>query len=442
MSRRRRKPRLPEQAVTAQIESLSHDGRGVTHIEGKAVFIDGALPGERVEFLYTGKSRKHDEGRVDRVLEAAPERVEPRCAHFAICGGCSLQHMEAGAQIQAKQQVLLDSLKHIGKVEAQEILSPLTGPHWGYRNKARLGVKFVRKKDKVLVGFREKRAPYLAELSRCEVLHPSVGEHLEDLAQLIAGMDAYARIAQIEVAVGDASTALVFRNLDPLSEADQEKLIAYAKESGNHVYLQPKGPATVTPLWPSDSRLFYALPEYDLCLDFLPTDFTQVNPDINRSMIDHALGLLDPQADDRVLDLFCGLGNFSMPIARRTAAVVGVEGDAALVERARANAQRNSVDNIEFFAADLSADPTEAVWMQREYDKLLIDPPRSGAAEMMAWVAKLQPQRVVYVSCHPGSLARDAGLLVHEHGYTLRKAGVMDMFPHTAHVESIALFEC
>ena len=442
MTRRNRKrPSLPTEPVRAQIESLSHDGRGVTHIDGKAVFIDGALPGEEVEFRYTAISRRYDEGRVMEVLTASADRVEPRCAHFGICGGCSLQHMEPEAQIRAKQQVLLDNLTHIGKVSADEVLEPLTGPHWAYRNKARLGVKHVRKKGKVLVGFREKRAPYLAELERCEVLHPSVGERLTELADLIASLEAFERIAQIEVAVGDEVTALVFRNLDPLSSGDEQRLIDFATRTGLHVHLQPKGPDTAYPLWPQVSRLSYALPAYELELEFLPTDFTQVNPQINRKMIGHALALLEPQPEDRILDLFCGLGNFSMPIARRAGSVVGVEGDAGLVQRARDNALRNGIGNIEFFATDLTQDPSGMSWMKREYDRMLIDPPRSGAAEMMAWVGRLKPQRVVYVSCHPASLARDAGLLVHEQGYRLRKAGVMDMFPHTAHVESIAVFE-
>ncbi len=441
MTRRNRKRiPLPADPVRTTIESLSHDGRGVTHVEGKAVFVDGALPGEEVDFLYTARSRRHDEGKVVEVLRASVDRVTPKCAHFGICGGCSLQHMAPEAQIQAKQQVLLDNLRHIGKVEAGEILAPLTGPHWGYRNKARLGVKHVRKKGKVLVGFREKRTPYLAELERCEVLHPSVGERLVELAELIASLQVFERIAQIEVAVGEEATALVFRNLDPLDAEDTARLTAYAQRTGLHLWLQPAGPSSAAPLWPQESRLFYTLPAHELVLDFLPTDFTQVNPQINLAMIDHALALLEPRDHERILDLFCGLGNFSLPIARRAAAVVGVEGDAGLVQRARDNATRNGIDNCEFHAADLTQDPSGLPWMRQSYDKLFIDPPRSGAAEMMPWVARLKPQRIVYVSCHPASLARDAGLLVHEQGYRLLQAGVMDMFPHTAHVESIAVF--
>lgn len=442
MTRRSRKrPPLPAEPVRATIESLSHDGRGVTHLDGKAVFVDGALPGEEVDFLYTSRSRKFDEGRVAEVHVPSPDRVEPRCAHFGVCGGCSLQHQDPVAQIRAKQQVLLDNLARIGKVRAEEIMDPLTGPHWGYRNKARLGVKHVRKKGRVLVGFREKRSPYLAQLERCEVLHPSVGERLAELGELIGSLEAFERIAQIEVAVGDTVTALVFRNLDPLSEQDERILSDYAQRTGLHLWLQPGGPATAHPLWPADSRLSYALPAHDLVLEFLPTDFTQVNPQLNRNMVDLALELLDPRPGDHILDLFCGLGNFTLPIARRAGTVIGVEGEAGLVQRARDNAARNGIVNAEFFAADLTEDPAGQPWMQHRYDRMLIDPPRSGAAEMMARVARLSPGRVVYVSCHPASLARDAGLLVNEHGYRLRRAGVMDMFPHTAHVESIAVFE-
>ncbi len=440
MSRRSRKPKLPNYPVRANIESMSHDGRGVTHVEGKAVFVDGALPGEEISFFYTGRSRKYDEGRICEIFQASPERVEPRCAHFEICGGCSLQHQAADRQIHSKQQTLLDNLERIGKVNPGHVLDPLTGPVWGYRNKARLGVRFVRKKGRVLVGFREKRAPYLADIRRCEVLHPSVGERIEELAELIQGMEARERIAQIEVAVGEDATALVFRNLDPLSEADSEALSSYARSSGLHIYLQPKGPDSIELLWPENSQLHYRLPEYEVDVQFLPLDFTQVNPVINHSMIQQALSLLEPGAEHRVLDLFCGLGNFTLPIARQVSQVTGVEGEAGLVQRARDNAARNGINNAEFHAVDLSDDPTGHDWMKQGYDRILLDPPRSGAEEMVKYIGQLGAERIVYVSCHPGSLARDAGVLVNTLGYSLQAAGVMDMFPHTTHVESMALF--
>jgi 23S rRNA (uracil1939-C5)-methyltransferase len=441
MSKRTRRQRLPGPVDRVGIESLAHDGRGVAHVEGKAVFIEGGLPGELIGFEYLATHRSFDEGRVTEVHRAAPERVTPRCPHFGICGGCSLQHMDAGAQIHAKQQVLLDNLQRIGGVEPEDVLPPLTGPVWGYRNKARLGVKYVIKKGRVVVGFRERRAPYVADLSRCEVLHPSVGSRLTELAAFVGGLDARARIPQVEVAVGDTATALVFRHLDPLDTADRARLAAFAGEQNLHVYLQPAGPDSVQALEPADSQLSYRLPEQDIELRFLPNDFTQVNSDINRRMVACVLDMLEPERSDAVLDLFCGLGNFTLPMARTAGAVTGVEGEAGLVQRARENAARNGLGNVTFHVADLATDQRQAAWAGGVYNKVLLDPPRSGAAEILDVVGNIRPRRLVYVSCHPGSLARDAGTLVRNYRYRLRAAGVMDMFPHTAHVESIALFE-
>jgi 23S rRNA (uracil1939-C5)-methyltransferase len=441
MSKGRRKIRLPDQPVRVTIESLSHDGRGVARVEGKTVFVDGALPGEEVSFLYTRRVRKHDEGRVSELHSVSVHRVEPKCDAFAICGGCSLQHLAPEQQILAKQQTLLDNLQRIGKVQPGRVLAPLTGPVWGYRNKARLGVKYVRKKGRVLVGFREKRSPYLADIARCEVLHAAVGPRLGELAELIQGMAARERIAQIEVAVGDDSEVLVFRNLDPLSPADTQKLVDYGNQTGLHIYLQPAGPDSIALLWPERSELCYRLPDYDLTLRFLPTDFTQVNPAINPPMIRQALQLLDLQPRHRVLDLFCGLGNFTLPMARHAAQVTGVEGEAGLVQRARDNAAANGLNNVDYHAVDLAGDVLHQPWMRPSYDRILLDPPRSGAQEIVAQLGKFGAGRIVYVACHPGSLARDAGILVHELGYRLAAAGVMDMFPHTAHVESMAVFE-
>jgi 23S rRNA (uracil1939-C5)-methyltransferase len=419
---------------------MSHDGRGVTHIDGKTTFIDGALPGEEISFLYTHKSRKHDEGRLCEIFCASPERVEPRCAHFEICGGCSLQHQAADKQILTKQQTLLDNLERLGRVAPARILDPLTGPVWGYRSKARLGVKFVKKKGRVLVGFREKRTPYLADIRRCEVLHPSVGERIAALGELIQSLQARERIAQIEVAVGDDSSVLVFRNLDALSAADCQALKEFAQATGLHIYLQPGGPDSIELLWPQTSQLSYRLPGFAVELRFLPTDFTQVNPAINQPMIEQALSLLEIDSTHRVLDLFCGLGNFTLPIARRAAHVTGVEGDAGLVQRARDNAVHNGIEHVDYHVVDLGQDPGAQAWMQAGYDRILLDPPRSGAQELVRHLGRLGAERIVYVSCHPGSLARDAAVLVNEQGYSLAAAGVMDMFPHTAHVESMALF--
>lgn len=436
----RRNKKLPREAVEARIESLAQDGRGVAHLDGKAVFIDGALPGEHVLFTYTARRRKHDEGRVQTLLEASPERVAPRCAHFDICGGCSLQHLDAAAQVAAKERAMLDGLEHLAKVSPTQVLPPLTGETWGYRRKARLGVKYVEKKGRVLVGFREKRNSFLADIRRCEVLHPSVGEHIEDLAALIDTLAARERIAQIEVAVGEEAAVLVLRNLEALSEPDRKRLIDFAKARDLRLALQPGGADSVEPLWPESQALHYAHPFADVRIDFHPLDFFQVNREINLQMVPRALDLLEVGASDRVLDLFCGLGNFTLPLARRAREVVGVEGDAAMVARARENAFANGLHNTRYFVENLEQPAGQAPWRELQYDKILLDPPRSGAKEIMDIIGDLGARRIVYVSCHPGTLARDSAELVHRHGYTLEAAGVMDMFPHTAHVESIALF--
>ncbi len=442
MSRRRRRPRLPQEPQRARIEALSHEGRGICHVDGKTVFVSGALPDEEVMFKYTNRFSKYDEGQTLEVLEASPHRVEAECEFYAVCGGCSLQHMDATEQIKLKQSVLLDNLQHIGKIEAEEILPPLTGPVWGYRQKARLGVRYVHKKERVLVGFREKHSAFLADMRHCRILHPSLANRLEALSGLICSMTSYNRIAQIEVAIGDDATALIFRNLDPLGEADLQKLRDFGQQHDFQIYIQPKGPDTVTLVYPQTAHLSYRLPDQDLELDFLPNDFTQVNTWINQRMINRALELLDLQGSDSVLELFCGLGNFSLPIARLAGEVTAVEGDAALIERARANAAKNRIDNIHFHTANLMDEDLGAMpWLRGcQYDKVLLDPPRSGAQAMLPHIAAVKPERIVYVSCNPATLARDAGILVKEYGYRLIKAGVMDMFPHTAHVESIALF--
>ncbi len=438
---RRKKSRIPI-SCTAHIEGLTHEGRGVARIEGKTVFVDGALPGEEVEFVYTHTHRKHDEGNVTRVLKASTLRVQPQCIHFDICGGCSLQHLEATAQIETKQKVLLDDLQRIGKVTPLQVRAPLTGPHWGYRRKARLGVKYVKAKDRVLVGFRERGKPYLADLTCCEVLHPSVGARLTELAALVQSLSVYDRVPQIEVAVGDLQTALVFRHMAALTDADCETLTDYARSANFIIYLQAEGPDSVVPLWPeSPPSLSYSLPRYGIEVLFLPNDFTQVNQSINLDMVDSALELLQPQKTDRVLELFCGLGNFSLALAQQVQEVIAVEGESSLVQRARENAARNGRDNIHFHVANLAEDNQEMVWLRKQrYDKILLDPPRSGAEEIIRLLKHTGAKRIVYVSCSPATLARDAGILVNELGYTLETAGVMDMFPHTAHVESIALF--
>ncbi|HKK05745.1 MAG TPA: 23S rRNA (uracil(1939)-C(5))-methyltransferase RlmD [Gammaproteobacteria bacterium] len=440
MARRHKKP--SGDPIEAHVEALSHDGRGVARIDGKTVFVDGALPGESVRLVYTRSRRDYDEGRAVEVVRADVDRVVPRCAHFGVCGGCSLQHLSPEAQIAAKQRRLLDNLARIGKVEPAEVFPALTGPVWQYRRKARLGVKYVAKKGRVLIGFREKHSNRLADLERCEVLHPSVGERLPAIAELIDGLSVRSRVAQIEVAVGDEATALVFRHLSPLSGEDEKALVDFGRAHGLHIYLQPGGPDSVAALWPRDSTLSYRLDAYDVELIFQPTDFTQVNAAINAAMVDRALTLLEAGREDRMLDLFCGLGNFTLPLARCAEEVVGVEGEAGLVERARANAAHNGIDNARFYTADLTQDPAGSPWLRgQHYDKVLLDPPRTGAAELLEAIAAVGARRIVYVSCNPATLARDAGVLVSDLKYRLRGAGVMDMFPHTAHVESIALFE-
>lgn len=441
--RRRRRVSLPPDPVEATIDSLSQDGRGVTHIEGKAVFIDGALPKEIVTFLYTDRNRKHDEGKVLEVLSASPDRVEPKCEHFGLCGGCSLQHLEAKAQIHYKQQSMLDALSHIGNVTPETVFEPMTAEVWGYRRKARLGAKYVRKKERALVGFREKRNSFLADLKQCEVLHPSVGLRLGALQQLIGSMDAKESIPQIEAIVGDQQTAMVFRHLEALSEPDTDLLLAFAKKHDIVLYLQSGGPDTVTLAYPSVEQvsLFYEHEAFDTRIVFSPLDFIQVNAPINRQMVVRAVELLDLSADDKVLDLFCGLGNFTLPIARHAAHVTGVEGDFVMVERAKQTARDNGIENTSYHFCNLMGDMQHEKWLKQSYDKVLLDPPRSGAKEVIEHMGKLKPQRIVYVSCHPGTLARDAATLVQTHGYRLTGVGVMDMFPHTAHVESIAVFE-
>jgi 23S rRNA (uracil1939-C5)-methyltransferase len=349
--------------------------------------------------------------------------------------------MEEGAQILAKQGVLTDNLHHIGKVEPQSILPPLTNDTpWGYRRKARLGVKWVPKKGKVLVGFRERGSSFVADLHECHVLHPRVGRLLPLLSELVAGLSIRDRVPQIEMAMDDERCVLIFRTLDPLTQSDRQRLLEFGQQHNVVPYFQPGGPDTVEPLDGKGVDLYYELPQEKLALGFLPGDFTQVNTDINRKMVARALQMLEPCDQDRVLDLFCGVGNFTLPLARHAGQVFGVEGDAGLVQRARANAVRNRLDNVEFFTANLYEELAPAAWLNQQYNKVLLDPPRSGAQQVLHLLPKMGVETILYISCYPGTLARDAGELVNEHGYQLVSAGVMDMFPHTAHVESIALF--
>lgn len=442
MSRRQRKQPVPQQPVDITIDSLAHDGRGVGRINGKAVFVEGALLGEKVVMRYSACHGKYDEGRVVEVLEASPDRVTPPCAAAHICGGCSLQHMDSAAQIAMKQKILQDQLAHFGDLKPVEWLAPMTGPTLGYRRKARLGTKYVEKKGAALVGFREKGSSFLAEIEQCRVLVPEVGLAFPDLKALLASLQERLHVPQIEVAQGDDATALVVRHMRPLPVTDLETLVQFCQQRQFHLYLQPGGPDSIHKVWPEDGveRLQYRLEDFGLTLQFHPVDFTQVNPWINRQMVRQAIEFLDIQPHERVLDLFCGLGNFTLPLATRAAAVVGVEGDETMVVRGRENAALNGLSNVEFYGADLTQPFEGQPWAQGGFDKILIDPPRSGALEIVSRMTVFKPRRIVYVSCNPATLARDAGELKKQ-GYRLLKAGVMDMFPHTTHVESIAVFE-
>lgn len=439
----RSRARMQSAPEVSTIEGLSHEGRGVTHHRGKVVFVDDALPGERVEWVQTKRGPNFDEARLERVLEASPDRVSPGCEHFGVCGGCSLQHLSAQRQIEFKQRQLTDALTRIGKVSAGELLPPLQSGPWNYRRRARLAARWVPKKDRVVVGFKERSTSYIADLKNCAVLRAPVNELIPELSALLTSLSIRNRLPQIEVAVADNAVALVVRALEPLTEHDLANLRAFEQRHGVQIHLQPGGYETVAPLTAGAARLTYTLPRYDVTLQFQPTDFVQVNAAINELMIDRVIDLMQLGPDDAVLDLFCGLGNFSLPLARHARQVVAVEGEAGLVARARHNAERNGLANAEFFPANLAAeaDLRDASWARRRYDKVLLDPPRAGAQEVLSIVANSGARRVVYVSCHPGTLARDAGVLVHQHGFELSAAGVMDMFPHTAHVESVAVFE-
>ena len=423
-----------------EVTALAHDGRGVARIDGKAVFVAGALPGERVEIEITRRRRHLDEARLVAILAASPDRVEPRCAHFGVCGGCSLQHLAGDAQLAAKQTQLLEDFQRIGGVRPATVLAPLSGPPFGYRRRARLGIRYVRKKGRVLAGFRERDAPYLADLARCAVLVERFATLPQALAALVEGLSIRERVPQVELAVADSAAALVFRVMDPPSPADLERLAAFGRELGAAVYLQPGGLDTVRPLGAAP-RLDYAVDGGAVRIEFAPIDFVQVNAALNEAMVQAAIAALDPRPEDRVFDLFCGLGNFTLPLARRAAQVVGVEGDPGLVERARGNAHRHGLDNARFHVANLFEPAGFGAWAAERPDLVLLDPPRAGAREVAERILDWRPRRVVYISCHPGSLARDASVLVAAGTYELAAAGVMDMFPQTTHVEAIAVFE-
>jgi 23S rRNA (uracil1939-C5)-methyltransferase len=436
------------------VESLDLEGQGVAHnTDGKVVFIEGALPGEQVQVNVHRRKNNWEQASVAALRRESSQRVTPRCRYFGTCGGCKLQHFQAGAQLATKQRALEDGLWHLAKVKPEQVLRPIEGPAWGYRYRARLSVRYVAKKGKVLVGFHERKSSYVADMSSCEVLPTHLSALLSPLAELIGGMDQRERLPQIEVAVGDEAVALVLRHLEALTAPDLQRLRDFAARYGVQWWLQPQGPATVHTLDPSALDLTYRLPEFGITMRFKPTDFTQVNHHINRVLVARAVGLLDPQPDERVIDWFCGLGNFTLPIATRAREVLGIEGSEPLVERSRENAVFNRLAAKASFATrNLFEINASSVAGLGHADKWLVDPPREGAfalAKLLADVAAdpdvapgyTPPRRIVYVSCNPATLARDAGLLVHQAGYTLSAACAVNMFPHTAHVESIAVFD-
>jgi 23S rRNA (uracil1939-C5)-methyltransferase len=438
-----------------EIESLDMEARGVGHLQnedgspGKVIFVEGALPGERVGFQSFRKKQKWEAATMTELLRESNLRVEPKCRHFGVCGGCAMQHLEPAAQVAIKQRVLEDNLKHIGKVAAGTMLRPIYGPTWGYRYRARLSVRNVVKKGGVLVGFHERKSSFVADMQTCEILPPHVSAMLMPLRRLIASLSIPDRVPQIELAIGEDLTVLVLRNMEPLAGEDERKLKAFADEYRVQWWLQPAGPDTAYPFYPTGRELYYTLPEFGIKLPFKPTDFTQVNHQINRVLVERALRLLDPQPQDRVADLFCGLGNFTLPIATLVREVVGIEGSASLTQRARDNAAANGLaEKTAFYARNLFEATADDFIALGKFDRMLIDPPREGAAAVCQAIVELgekhpdmKPRRIVYVSCNPSTLARDAGLLVHAGGYRLRQAGVVNMFPHTAHVESMAVFD-
>ena len=438
MSRRNRQRQMPE-PFEATIEGLSHEGRGICHHNGKIVFVFAALPGEVVKIQINKTTKKYAEASVVEVITASPDRIQPHCPHFTVCGGCSMQHISPDTQLKLKQQSVQEMVEHAG-IQVGEWLPALKSKPWGYRRKARLGVKYVIKKQRLLIGFRERNKPYLADMQQCPILIEQVGQQLPLLMDLISSLQAREVIPQIEVAADDEHCMLVLRHLKPLSESDLERLTGFARDTGFWIQLQPGAADSVIALYPEQQVLrFRPLKDDDISIRFKPGDFTQVNADINQQMVQQALDFLNLNPQDQVLDLFCGLGNFTLPMAQRAAQVTGVEGDEAMVTRARENAQEHGIQNTRYYASDLTKIDASVPWMQQKYDKILLDPPRSGAYEIIEHLAAMRAKTIVYVSCQPSSLVRDARKLC-DAGYKLDYLGLMDMFPQTAHVESMAVF--
>lgn len=425
--------------VVVHVDSLSHDGRGVAHINGKAVFVHGALPGETIELEIIKKRKRRDEAHLKNVITTSEHRVEPFCRHFSICGGCAIQHIDAAEQIRYKQEIHTNNLKKIAGIDDLDLLSPLQGPSFNYRRRARLGVKYVIKKQRVLVGFREKTHHFLADIDSCPVLVDGFANKIVAFQELVESLECYNKIPQIELSASDEVNVIILRHLVDLCDKDLNLLERFSIKENIHIYSQPKGLDSIRPLFPSIAQeLYYRLPDYDIKIYFQPWDFIQVNAEMNKLMIAKALDLLQLTQTDRVLDLFCGIGNFSLPMAKHAEFVMAIEGEESLVNRGRENASRNNITNIEFKQADLRQ-PLDSL-SELKINKILLDPPRSGAAECLPQIVQLQPELIVYVSCNSATFARDAQILS-ENGYALKSTGVMDMFPQTAHVECISQFE-
>lgn len=434
---------MKNKTATGLIRALSHDGRGIAQIEGKTVFIESALVGEQVEFEYTRIKSRYSEAKLTQILSPSSARIEPKCNSFGICGGCSLQHMDTDAQLNHKLSVLLEQLYHIGGINSAKVLPAIKSTPWGYRRKARLGVRYVFKEQKLLIGFREKNGRYLADITDCSVLDESIGAKIEELRVLLLALEGCLAISQLEVAVGDNAIAIIIRHLQPFNENDLAKLIAYGTKTNFHIYLQPGNPTTVSRLYPAEGsdRLSYHLKvkDQDLEMLFHPSDFIQVNAAINNRLIDLAIELMAPQSNETFLDLFCGIGNFTLPLSLYSQQVIGIEGCQEMVKRGYENARHNGISNVIFECHNLQEPHYTNKYISQKYDGVLLDPPRTGALEIVKILPKLNAKRVVYISCNPATLSRDAGHL-RQHGYELVNIGILDMFPHTSHVESIGLF--
>jgi len=428
---------------TGIIESLDHDARGITRLNGKTIFVEGALPGELVEYVSFRQKSSYEVARSERIVHASPQRVTPRCPHFGVCGGCSMQHLDPDAQVAAKQRVLESNLWHLGRIQADELYSPIYGVAWAYRQRARLSAHRVPRTGEVLIGFHERKSSFVADIRQCEILPARVSALLLPLRQLVSALSVSNALPQIELAVGEAMTALVLRIMRQLTAADEILLRAFADRHAVVFYLQPQGPASAYRFFPKDGpQLSYRLPDFDIEHFFSPAEFTQVNFSINRVLVRRTLALLDAQPGQRVADMFCGLGNFTLPIARCGAHAVGIEGSAELLRRAAQNAVANGLrDCVQYSVANLFETTPDTLAALGRFDSMLIDPPREGAVALVNAIGGDGPRRIVYVSCNPATLARDAAILVAQKGYRLRGAGVVNMFPQTSHVESIALFE-